>query len=54
MARLKIGYRESTKRNMPRHWFDRLPHTHNAPEDAVEQGTLFCSMLAENLSDTSV
>jgi hypothetical protein len=53
MARLKTSYRESTKRNMPRRWFDRLPHTHNALEDAVEQGALFCNMLADSLGNAS-
>ena len=53
MARLKTPYRASTKRNMPKRWFDQLPHTHQALEDAVEQGALFCNMLAENLGDES-
>ena len=48
MALLKRGYRESVKRNMPKHWFDPLPHTHRALDDAIEQGALFCNMLAEN------
>jgi hypothetical protein len=48
MAMLKGGYSDSTKRNMPRHWFDKLPHSHQALDDAVEQGALFCNMLAEN------
>jgi hypothetical protein len=48
MAILKIGYRDSTKRNMPRHWFDKLPHSHQALDDAIEQGALFCNMLAEH------
>ena len=43
----KIGYRDATKRNMPRHWFDKLPHTHKALDDAIEQGALFCNMLAD-------
>lgn len=34
---------------MPRHWFDKLPHTHIALDDALEQGALFCNILAENL-----
>src|SRR5438034_141515 len=38
MALLKQEYRQSVKRNMPRHWFDRLPHTHCALDDALEQG----------------
>lgn len=46
-ALLKKGYRKSTKKNMPRHWFDDLPHTHNALDDAVEQGALFCNILRE-------
>jgi hypothetical protein len=48
MAMLKKGYRESVKRNMPKRWFDKLPHTHLALDDAIEQGALFCNMLAEN------
>lgn len=49
MAMLKKNYRDSTKRNMPKNWFDRLPHTHQALDDAIEQGALFCNMLAENI-----
>jgi hypothetical protein len=52
MAMLKRGYRDSTKRNVPRRWFDPTPHTHVALDDAVEQGALFCNMLAENLRAT--
>jgi hypothetical protein len=48
MAMLKICYRDSTKRNMPKRWFDDLPHTHVALDDAIEQGALFCNMLREN------
>lgn len=48
MALLKRSYRDSTKANMPARWFDELPHTHCALEDAIEQGALFCNMLAEN------
>jgi hypothetical protein len=48
MALLGTGYRESTKRNMPKQWFDKLPHTHVALDDAIEQGALFCNMLADN------
>jgi len=49
MALLKTGYRDSTKRNMPKQWFDDLPHTHVALDDAIEQGALFCNMLQSNL-----
>jgi DNA polymerase III alpha subunit (gram-positive type) len=48
MAMLKTEYRQSTKRNMPRQWFDKLPHTHVALDDAIEQGALFCNMLRSN------
>ncbi|MEZ4221788.1 MAG: hypothetical protein R3B13_12725 [Polyangiaceae bacterium] len=47
MTMLGKGYRASTKRNMPKRWFDDLPHTHKALDDAIEQGALFCNMLAE-------
>ena len=50
MAMLKQDFRKSAKRSMPRHWFDPHPHTHVALDDAIEQGALFCNMLAENLS----
>jgi len=49
MALLGKKYRDSTKRNMPRHWFDNLPHTHKALDDAIEQGALFCNMLNERV-----
>jgi hypothetical protein len=48
MALLKIDYRDSVKKNMPKRWFDDLPHTHIALDDAIEQGALFCNMLATN------
>jgi hypothetical protein len=47
MALLKTKYRETSKRTMPRRWFDEQPHTHVALDDALEQGALFCNMLAE-------
>jgi DNA polymerase III alpha subunit (gram-positive type) len=50
MALLKIEYREAVKRNMPKRWFDPLKHTHQALDDAIEQGALFCNMLAENMA----
>ena len=49
MAVLKIDFLEVSKAAMPRRWFDQtLPHTHKALDDAIEQGVLFCRMLAEN------
>jgi hypothetical protein len=47
MAMLGLPYRDATKRNMPRRWFSKAPHTHVALDDAIEQGQLFCNMLAE-------
>lgn len=46
MAAMQCPYREATKRNMPKRWFDPLPHSHVALDDAIEQGALFCNILA--------
>jgi len=48
MALLNKPYRCSGKAGMPNRWFDDLPHTHLALDDAIEQGALFCNMLADN------
>ncbi|WZP00698.1 3'-5' exoribonuclease [Isosphaeraceae bacterium EP7] len=48
MASLGTSYRETAKRRMPKHWFDDPPHTHKALDDAIEQGALFCNILADN------
>ena len=42
-----LPYRKAIKPRLPKHWFDELPHTHVALDDAIEQGALFCNMLAE-------
>jgi hypothetical protein len=47
MALLGCEYGSAVKRNMPKRWFDKLPHTHVALDDAIEQGSLFCNMLRE-------
>jgi hypothetical protein len=47
MAMLGRGYRDATKNRMPKRWFDDLPHTHVALDDAIGQGALFCNMLSE-------
>lgn len=49
MAMLRQPYRASGKQSMPAEWFDPVPHTHVALDDAVEQGSLFCNMLKANL-----
>jgi len=46
MALIQKGYRDSVKKNMPKEWFDPIRHTHVALDDAIEQGALFCNMLA--------
>lgn len=50
MAVLRQPYRTSGKQAMPAEWFDPVPHTHVALDDALEQGALFCNMLAANLA----
>jgi hypothetical protein len=47
MLLLNSDYRAATKRNMPKHWFEGPAHGHVALGDAIEQGLLFCNMLAE-------
>ncbi|MGN4066887.1 exonuclease [Burkholderia gladioli] len=42
-----LPYRKAIKPRFPKHWFDDHPHTHVALDDAIEQGALFCNMLAE-------
>ena len=48
MAQLRTDYRAASKQRMPKHWFDDLPHSHVALDDAIEQGALFCNMLKDN------
>ncbi|PWG61659.1 exonuclease [Sediminicurvatus halobius] len=45
MAVLGREYRRTVKHTLPRDWFDDLPHTHVALDDAIEQGALFCNVL---------
>lgn len=49
MMVLNTEYRESSKRNMPRSWFNpALKHTHIPIDDAREQGFTFCKILRAN------
>lgn len=48
MAVLKKPYRDASKKNFPKSWFDPIPHTHVALDDAIGQGALFCNILAAN------
>lgn len=41
----KENFAHTTKRNMPRNWFDNLPHTHIALDDAIEQGAMWINLL---------
>ena len=50
MAVLGTSFRETSKRNMPKDWFGKTPHTHKALDDAIGQGELFCNILAHSLS----
>ncbi len=49
MVLMKKNLYDVNKDSMPKHWFDDLPYTHIALDDAVSQGALFCNMLAENM-----
>lgn len=48
MSLLGLEFLDTVKRNMPRRWFDDLPYTHKALDDAISQGALFCNMRAEH------
>ncbi len=48
MALRATLYSDSNKSNLPKEWFDDLPHTHIALDDAIEHGALFCNMLKIN------
>jgi hypothetical protein len=37
LVRLRTIHQESTERNMQKRWFNKLPHTQSALEDAVER-----------------
>lgn len=46
----KGTFQSCSKRRMPSEWFDDLPHTHVAIDDAIEQGAMFINMLRANRS----
>jgi len=48
MAVLKKPFYYVTKSQMPSEWFDSSRKSHVALEDAIEQGQLFCNMVAAN------
>ena len=45
---LRRDFSDTNKRHMPRSWFDDLPYTHKALDDALSQGALFRNMLREH------
>jgi DNA polymerase III alpha subunit (gram-positive type) len=48
MAVLKKPFYKVTKNAMPKKWFDENKRSHVALDDAIEQGLLFCNILANN------
>jgi hypothetical protein len=50
MALMNKPFSDISKSVMPSRWFDNLPYTHVALDDAISQGALFCNMLAENMN----
>lgn len=46
MGLMGVEYRQTRRRHLPEAWSDGLSHTHVALDDALEQGALFCNMLA--------
>lgn len=49
MGMRRTPFRRTSRTYLPKRWFDPLPHTHIALDDALEQGALFCNMHKENL-----
>lgn len=47
MSILGTEFRNTTKKAFPKSWFGKSRHTHIAVDDAIEQGELFCNILAE-------
>jgi hypothetical protein len=48
MDRLKLPFRQTSKRRFPKRWFEGAPaHTHVAVEDAIGQGILLINILSE-------
>lgn len=53
MALTKGTYFGSSKESLPPAWRGKTRHTHVALDDAMEQGELFCNMLAANRAENS-
>jgi len=53
MGMRKTDFKRTSRTYLPKRWFDvKLAHTHVALDDALEQGAVFCNMLAENTKST--
>lgn len=46
---IKGRFGQCSKKNFPKRWKDKLPHTHVAIDDAIEQGAMFINILREHL-----
>lgn len=46
-ALVGLPFRDVSKRTMPQHWFEKVPHTHVALDDAKEQGLICMNMIAD-------
>lgn len=49
MAQLQQSYLAVSREALPVRYRPNLPHTHQAIDDALEQGAIFCRLLQENL-----
>lgn len=48
MMSLRLPFRRTSKREMPKCWFEGAPpHTHRAIDDAIGQGVLFVNIMRE-------
>jgi len=49
MGMTQSNFQNSSKKHYPKEWFDELPHTHVALDDAIEQGAMFINMVQANV-----
>jgi hypothetical protein len=45
----RSNFMGTSKKAFKREWFDDLPHTHIAEDDAIEQGAMWINILRDNL-----
>lgn len=50
MGMLDCNWSGTTKKNLPKYLKSKLPHTHNALDDAKEQADMFNKMLEHNMA----